>query len=445
MLPKRTLLLVTVLGVLVSVVGSAPGASLAAHGQLDTTSPAITPATSRLSGEVQISTVSTPTDADRYQPAVAHSTVHKQYLVVWHNKWSGGNRDIYGQRVSESGQRVGGWFSISSGTGDRAQPAVAYNWTNDEYLVVWMQHDGARYEIWGRTVSWSGSSMGTPFLICDWGGSAWSMWSPSVAWNSYRNEYMVIWDTVHTSSFAALSIGQKLVPGDGSAPPAGTEVTTAWAPHQSDISYNVATDKYLVVWRRMAPASSWDGDIWGARLKRDGSVDGTEFAINATSNRDQQNPAVTTNEQNRYMVVWQQTYNAIAPWDWDIRGQELDANGNKVGQVFYVAGAFNEDETNPDVACNGSTGEYLAVWQLAWAGQEAVWGRRWGTNVTASSFEVSAFAFWDSTMPAVAADIPGYLMVYEGVSTGGGPATAQHIYGRMYWPESLFLPTLKRQ
>jgi len=70
--------------------------------------------------------------------------------------------------------------------------------------------------------------------------------------------------------------------------------------------------------------------------------------------------------------------------------------------------------------------------------------RRWSTNVTASSFEVSGFAFWDSTKPAVAADIPGYPMAYEGLATSL-PGVVQHIYGRMYWPESVYLPTLKRQ
>ena len=444
MSPKRTLLLVTIIGTLVSVVGSVPGASHAAHGQLDATSPAIAPATSHLSDEVQISTFSTPTEAQPYGPAVAHSTVHKQYLVVWHNKRSGESWHIYGQRVSESGQRVGSWFPITSGTGNRVQPALAYNWIEDEYLVVWMYDvsgNGSRWDIRGRTVAWDGSSMGAEIHIGVW-PAPWDMRLPSVAWNSYRNEYMVIWDSWSTVTHLAISIGQRMVPGDGSALPNGREIITANTPHQSDIAYNVATDKYLVVWRRMA--TSVYGDIYGARLKPDGTLDSAEFPINATSSRYQRHPAVTTNQQDRYMVVWQQTYNAVAPWDWDIHGQELDVNGNKVGLAFYVAWALDDDERFPDVACNGSTGEYLAVWQLTKAGQEAIWGRRWGTNVTASSFEVSAHAFWDSKKPAVAADIPGYLMVYEGVAIPFAGAT-QHIYGRMYWPESLYLPTLKRQ
>jgi len=40
----------------------------------------------------------------------------------------------------------------------------------------------------------------------------------------------------------------------------------------------------------------------------------------------------------------------------------------------------------------------------------------------------------------VAADIPGYLIVYEGDSS----TTNRHIYGRMWWPEAGFFPLLLR-
>jgi hypothetical protein len=89
-----------------------------------------------LGPDVQISTPSTPGDADRYKPAVAYNYIHHEYLVVWHNTWPGGHRDIYAQRVSESGKLLGPWFAISAGSNDRLQPAVAYNATNDEYLIT---------------------------------------------------------------------------------------------------------------------------------------------------------------------------------------------------------------------------------------------------------------------------------------------------------------------
>ena len=70
----------------------------------DRASPAAAP---RLGSEMQISTPSTPTDADRYRPAVAYNYVRGQYLVVWHNTWPGGHQDIYAQRVSDTGKLVG--------------------------------------------------------------------------------------------------------------------------------------------------------------------------------------------------------------------------------------------------------------------------------------------------------------------------------------------------
>lgn len=98
----------------------------------------------------QISTPSSPIDANRHKPAVAHNCRHHLYLVVWHNQWPG-DRDIYAQRV-------GPWVAVSAGTGDRIQPAVAYSATDDEYLVVWMKEVSPEvYEIWGRIIAWTGS------------------------------------------------------------------------------------------------------------------------------------------------------------------------------------------------------------------------------------------------------------------------------------------------
>ena len=115
-------------------------------------------ATSDLGGEIQISLPTSP-ECDRYKPGVAYNWVHDEYLVVWHNTWPDGHRDIYARRVSESGQLLS-WFAVSTGPNDRIQPAVAYNATADEYLVVWMYDvngDGSVYEIWGRTIAWNGA------------------------------------------------------------------------------------------------------------------------------------------------------------------------------------------------------------------------------------------------------------------------------------------------
>ena len=108
--------------------------------------------------EIQVSTSTNP-ETDRFFPAVAYNDNHDEYLVVWHNTWPDGRRDIYARRIDANGDLLS-WFSVATGVKSKFHPAITYNSTNDEYLVVWMfdvNGDGSAYEIWGRTVGWNGA------------------------------------------------------------------------------------------------------------------------------------------------------------------------------------------------------------------------------------------------------------------------------------------------
>jgi hypothetical protein len=60
------------------------------------------------------------------------------------------------------------------------------------------------------------------------------------------------------------------------------------------------------------------------------------------------------------------------------------------------------------------------------------------------------WTFYECTNPVVAADIPGYFIVYEELAPPGTLAQSatltnyQHIYGRMWWPEVVYLPLALR-
>jgi hypothetical protein len=396
-------------------------------------------ATSHLGGEIQLSSPTTP-ECDRYKPRVAYNWVHDEYLVVWHNTWSDGHRDVYARRVSASGQLLS-WFSVSAGNNDRAQPAAAYNATTDEYLVVWMYNangDGSTYEIWGRTVAWNGAYQGSEFQIITWANR--TFWTPRVAWNSFRNEYLVVWSAFDATTSLPTDVAHALLAADGSKL-YGTIISSAEEPHQADVTYNVAADEYLVVWRRMwAPA---DGDIRAARIDAEtGTVVDPPgvFTVSAVT-EDQLLPAVATNQQHRYMVVWQHAYPGPC-CDWDIRGQELDVNGNLVGSVFPI-GSTTDDETSPAIVARpGPVRDYLAVWQRSTSTGEQIWAyHRRDDNIEV--FEVAAAAFWDHKNPAVAWGQVASLIVYEGDSQSD-PTVYRHIYGRMWWSETVYLPLILR-
>src|SRR5262245_22962947 len=67
-------------------------------------------------------------------PDVAFSTVGKKYLVVWADY---NVTRISGRLVTDVGAPSGDVFSISEPPGGGLFPAVAYNATDDEFLVTW--------------------------------------------------------------------------------------------------------------------------------------------------------------------------------------------------------------------------------------------------------------------------------------------------------------------
>jgi hypothetical protein len=431
---KRTLSIVLLTCAALLVPGAAPGS--ASPLQSEELAPSLTAAASRLGGEIQISLPTSP-ECDRYKPSVAYNWVHDEYLVVWHNTWPSGHRDIYARRVSASGQLLS-WFSVSAGANDRAQPAVAYNATNDEYLVVWMYNangDGSTYDIWGRTIAWNGAYQNPEFRIITWPNR--TFWTPRVAWNSTRNEYLVVWSAYDATTLTPTDVAHALLAANGSKL-YGTIISSTEEPHQADVTYNATTDEYLVVWRRMW--TSTDGDIRAARIDGGSAVvvnPPGAFTVNAVT-EDQLLPAVTTNQQNRYVVVWQHAYPGPC-CDWDIRGQELDMNGYLVGSEFSIA-YTTDDETSPAIVARpGPVRDYLVVWQRSTSTGEQIWAyHRRDDNIEV--FEVAATAFWDQESPAVAWGQVASLIVYEGDSQ----SDPRHIYGRLWWPEAVYLPLVLR-
>ena len=398
---------------------------------------------SRLGPELQLSPDG---DANRFKPAVAADYEHNQYIVVWHNTWGSGLRDIYARRVSAQGKLLS-WFCVATGAGgdgkSRLLPDVVYNPASHEWLVVYMlEASPGVYEIWGRRVAWDGSSMGAETRIYTWANR--SFWSPKVAYNPYRNEYMVAWNAFDTSG------GLPGVPVDIAG--VAMSATLAWIqypaslfviyanPHQMDMVYNIAMDEYFIVYVVVNSALTTGNDIYGLRVRWDGvPVNPPGMIQIAEIAKDQNAPAVATNGQDRYMVVWEDAYTAS---DHDIYGREYDANGNPIGASFSLA-SWTEDTTAPDIAASGSPGsQWLATWQEALpAGSGyAVKAFRWGPGVFSTFFDVAAYAYWENEAPAVAARRPGYLIAYEGDSS----ITPRHIYGRLWWPEVLYVPVVLR-
>jgi hypothetical protein len=256
-----------------------------------------------------------------------------------------------------------------------------------------------------------------------------------VSWNSYRNEFMVVWQEETTAGVLS-KIGFKRIAANGSSPGSGY-VRQVGFPGNPDITYNVATDQYLAVWSEVTPAHYVD--IYGARLNYQGVIQTQVFPISQQDD-EQQFASVTTNSQDLFMVTWQHddTYSG----DWDIYGKFLDVNGTQVGNQVWIASSY-DDETHPDVAANGLSDQYLVVYQRNTLSGESIEARLFNGNGDQLNYvEISPGGFGDNHYPAVGTHLSGYFVTYQWQSWE--PPSINDLYGRFWSPHGVFLPSVFR-
>jgi len=443
-------------------------------------------------------------DYDAARPEVAYNSTNHQYLVVWSGDDTVGGvvddeSEIFGQRLdAATGAELGANdFRISDmgGTGDpdydAEDPAVAYNSTNNEYLVVWHGNDNVGGLIWGeyeifgqRLEAATGAELGAnDFRISDMGGTGdplYTGWHPGVVYNGTLNEYLIVWEgednagglvsgewEVYVQRLDAAT-GAQLGYNDLRVSDAGPDGDTSYSAANPAVAYNSADDRYLVVW--------YGDDNVGALIEGEYEIfaelidaatmwplAGNDFRISdmgGTGDPDYgaQSPAVTYNStDNEFLVVWfgDDNVGGLFNEEFEIFGQRLDAEtGSTVGaNDFRISdmggtGEWDFHAYNPAVACNGTDNEYLVVWLsddntgglVEW--EYEIFGQRLdaatGAELGANDFRISDMGGtgdpdYDAHSPAVTYNSADneFLVVWYGDDNTGGLVDEEHeIFGK---------------
>jgi len=290
------------------------------------------------------------------RPAVAYNSYNYDFLVVFQLF-----NDIYGQLVSRTGELIGTPFAISIASEDQRLPSVAHNPADNNYLVVWEDlrdfSNSNPSDIYGQLVSSNGALIGNNFPICTVSNR---QYHPALAYNSTTNNYLVVWDDYRSKGHPIYyDIYGQLVTHDGYLTPVADPTinfpisTRDGSQSHPSVAYNSAHNNYLVVWQD----SPYDG--LGAQIvNADGTLSGTNFPIVSALNK-QSNPAVAYNAiVDNYLVIWQ---------DWrmrnyDIYGRWVKADGAFSGTNFPIS-STPEDQRYPVVAYSSYEHTLLVVWQ----------------------------------------------------------------------------------
>ncbi len=305
---------------------------------------------------------------DQVESAVAYNAKREEYLVVWTNDWPG-NDDLYAQRIASSGELIGGWFAVTFGPGvERRNPSVAYNYWQDEYLVVWEHDDGSGPEIRGRRIAGSGLPLASEIAISTDAAALASRIRPSVAYALSADKYLVVWER-HPNGVAWSDIEAQELSKLG-APEGNSFIvaqgTASKLNERPDLAFNVASSHYLVVWQR--PVGS-QMDVYGRRVRALGgaSVLGSEFAVVDWAYHDS-DPAVASlpfpEGEGQYQVIFRTVIDGAG----DILGQRISDQGTIVGSKHNVGGPHTPPGDKPDlrspaIAADPPSNQYLAVWR----------------------------------------------------------------------------------
>jgi hypothetical protein len=375
-------------------------------------------------------------------PVVAYNSANHEFLVVWHGRDNAAAPDeseVYGQRISAAtGAEVGtNDFRISDMGPDNdgaykvSDIAVAYNPTNNEYLVVWRGDDNTpplvddEFEIFGQRINAAtGAEVGTnDFRVSNMGadGSTTAVADvPWVVYNSTNNEYLVVWRGHHgTNEFEIYgqrlsATGAQVGTNDFRISDAGDDGDSTRLALDAKAAYNSTNNEYLVVWQADDLPTDNEVEVFGQRLNAatGAEVGANDFRITdmgpeTDTNYRGQAPAVAYNSAaNEYLVVYYGTDNDPAvDGAAEVFGQRLNAaTGAEIGTNDFRISDMGPDGSvlyNPNfpaIAYSPILNEYLVVWPsdddtgTAVDNEFEIWGQRLtgaGSEVGTNDFRLS--------------------------------------------------------
>jgi len=285
--------------------------------------------------------------SDQRNPAVAYNSSKDEYLVVW---WDDRDRvitgyNIYGRLIAGDGEAGGSDCPIITETGGQQYPDITYNSTLGEYLVVWQDHRHGDWDIYGRRISDDCTQSGSDFAISRVPGR---QWYPAVAYNSTDNQYLTVWWDNRNAQTSGEDIYGQVVSHDGTLLNDNFPISTAEGLQgYPDVAYNNADNEYLVAWADNRNSASTGFDIYAQRVSSLGEPLDDEgnpaadpsvnFPISRAAN-DQEYPAlVYDSDNNQYLIAWQD----LRYGNWDVFAQLV----SRSGELLDAAGNPGADPT----------------------------------------------------------------------------------------------------
>lgn len=275
-------------------------------------------------------------------------------------------------------------------------PEVAYNSTNDEYLVVFLANTDqgptapTEAELWAQRISAQGLLLGNPQLITDVDGLGADGARPTayrVIYIPSRNGYFVAYSAFDAEfgdttfriyglflSAAGLPVGEAFQPTSG-----GTNVANQRGELSPDMAYNSIEDEIFLVWERSNDIA--EAAVYARALAAtDGSARTPEVQVDSIDVFSVEASVAHNPDENQYLVHWRRGFAQATMFQiLDAEAQTQLASDRELASPGFFS-------SKSSVAYDPMAQQYLVVWAnsdpaLGMAnGAYEIFGRRVAAN-----------------------------------------------------------------
>ena len=291
---------------------------------------------------------------------VVYNWSQDEYLVVF--DWDlndTGDHDIMAVTVSADGQAAMSPFSVAYDAAyDDSHPAIARNPYGDNYLVVWQRRVGSGdYNIYGKIITHSYGA-GTEFLIA---GYLDDQLYPDVAYATASHHYLVVWEDHDSTLTAPPDVRGRCVDQDGTLLPVLDVGSASAGQYSPSLATNAFNYHWLVAWKDMG---SGEADIYGREVSSVGScsLPSTDFVISDQAGYSYDAPAVgwaqvdpLVSAYGEFLVVWPESGNMLAQ---RVEGEDYSLLGDLI-----TVSDFDSSKYEPAVVFATERKEWWVVWE----------------------------------------------------------------------------------
>ncbi len=356
------------------------------------------------------------------------------FVVVWESERSGGTEflwSIQGRRYASDGSTIRGEFQINTTTLlEQRRPSVSLD-ADGDFVVVWESErsggtDSAFWSIQGQRFASDGSRVGDEIQINTY--TSGSQRYPSVSSDS-DGDFVVVWHGAGKGPDYQTSVQGQRFASDGARVGGEFQVNTyiAGAQNLAAVSSDADGD-FVVVWQSTYadPPDTSFASIQGQRFASDGSFVGDQFQVNTYTTLFQLYPAVSSDADGDFVVVWKTYFGASGPDPATVQGQRFSSDGSFVGGEFQVNTNLVVEFAAASVSLD-MDGDFVVVWHSFYGdGSDSlsysIRGQRFTSDgsFVGGELQINTYTTGPQKHPVVSVDSDGdFVVVWHSYGSGG--------------------------